>query len=132
MLMLPIESMADITQMSVLLVDDDPFTCDICRIVFQHHALPLEIRVNAAEALDYLKYSVPDVIILDLVLPDLDGYQSLAIIRQLPKGGDCKVVATTAYYTSTTHHEVMRHGFDGYLPKPLSVDGLIPYLKSLL
>lgn len=125
-------SVPEARQISVLLVDDDPFTCDICRLIFDHHELPLAIKTNALEALEYLREHAADIIILDLVLPDIDGYESLDAIRRLPRGGRYKVIATTAYYTPDTYQEVLNRGFDGYLPKPFSANRLIPFLTSLL
>ncbi len=125
-------SVLEIRPMAALLVDDDPFTCDLCRLIFDHHELPLAVKTNTLEALAYLREHAADIIILDLVLPHMDGYDSLDAIRRLPCGVRYKVVATTAYYTLDTYQEVLQRGFDGYLPKPFSVNQLIPFLTSLL
>ncbi len=117
--------------LSVLLVDDDPYVCDICQLIFQHHQLPLVTASNANTALDYLAENIADIIILDLFLPDMDGYRVLDVICQLPQGHQYKVIATTAYYTNDTVQEIIDRGFDGYLPKPLQADGLIDYLYSV-
>mgnify|MGYP001445056603 CR=1 FL=1 len=117
--------------LSVLLVDDDPYVCDICQLIFQHHQLPLTTVNNAVTALEYLSTHGADVIILDLFLPDMDGYRVLDAIRRMPHGPQTKVVATTAYYTNDTGQEIIERGFDGYLPKPLQADTLIRYLQSI-
>lgn len=116
---------------SVLLVDDDPYVCDICQLIFQHHGLPLATVNNASAALDYLAANAADLIILDLFLPDIDGYRVLDAIRQLPEGAAYKVVATTAYYTNDTGQEIIERGFDGYLPKPFQADSFISYLYNV-
>ncbi|MBI5666384.1 MAG: response regulator [Chloroflexi bacterium] len=114
--------------LSVLLVDDDPYVCDIFQLILQHHELPLTTFDNAQQAIQYLQAHSTDIVILDLFLPEMDGYRALDAIRRLPGGRRCKVIATTAYYTQDTGTEVMNRGFDGYLPKPVLPEKLVPYL----
>lgn len=117
--------------LTILLVDDDPYVCDIFQLILQHHRLPLTSFSDAPSALQYLQTHDSDVVILDLFLPEMDGYRALEAIRQLPGGQRCKIVATTAYYTQDTGQEVLKRGFDGYLPKPVVPDKLVPYLYHI-
>ena len=117
--------------LSVLLVDDDPYVRDICELICQHNNIPLTTFNNAMNALEYLEGHTADVIIVDLFLPDVDGYRALKAIRQMPVGRSAKVIATTAYYTHDTGQEVIRRGFDGYLPKPFEAEELVPYLHQI-
>jgi CheY-like chemotaxis protein len=117
--------------LSVLLVDDDQYAGDIFRLIMEHHSVPFVVVENADAALEYLKTRSPDVIMLDLFLPGMDGYRALDAIRNLPHIQDCKIVATTSYYTAATQHEVMQRGFDGYIPKPFVPNELVAYLEKL-
>lgn len=117
--------------LSVLLVDDDPQARDIFQIVMDFHDLPLTVKTDAESALAYLEKNAHDVVVMDIFLPGLDGYQALQRIRNNALVPDCKVIATTAYYTNDTPQEVANRGFDGYLPKPFSPDKLIPYLQEI-
>lgn len=116
---------------SVLLVDDDPYTCDLFRLILEHHGLPFNIFQTPTDALEYLKTQRPDIIVVDLFLPGIDGYRTHDAIRRLPDMADCKIVATTSYYTADTHQEVLRRGFDGYIPKPFTASELVSYLEQL-
>lgn len=116
---------------SVLLVDDDPYACGIFQLVMDHHNLPLTIIHNAEDALNYLEANKPDVVVMDLFLPGLDGYRALERIRKAELAQAAKIVATTAYYTHDTPQEIYQRGFDGYIPKPFVATELVPYLKSL-
>ncbi len=117
---------------SILLVDDDADTRNIFKMVMEHHRLPLKITANAEEALDYLKTNLPEIIILDIFLPGMDGYQTLNRIRRDALAPHARFVATTAYHTADTQHEVLARGFNGYLPKPLNSSMLVSYLQQLI
>jgi CheY-like chemotaxis protein len=119
-------------QMSILLVDDDPHACEVMQLVMRHHKLPLTILGDAESALDYLKSNTPDIVIMDIFLPGIDGYQALRRIRQTSLVPDCRFVATTAYYTNDTEQEITKRGFDGYIPKPFDSSQLITYLESIV
>jgi len=117
---------------SVLLVDDDPYTCDLFKLILEHHGLPFSIFQTSADALEYLKTQRPDIIVVDLFLPGIDGYRTLDAIRRLPQLAHSKIVATTSYYTADTQQEVLRRGFDGYIPKPFEASQLVAYLERIV
>lgn len=118
--------------LSVLLIDDDPDACAIFKLVMDHHQMPLQVANNAHAALDYLQTNHPDVVVIDIFLPDTDGYQTLNQIRKKVPVSACRFVATTAYYTNDTPQEVLSGGFDGYIPKPFDATKLVPYLQSIV
>lgn len=119
-------------EMSVLLVDDDPHVCAIFELVMKHHKLPLKIMGDAESALSYLMSNTPDVVVMDIFLPGIDGYQALERIRKNALAPGCRIVATTAYHTNDTQQEVVKRGFDGYLEKPFAADTIVPYLQSVV
>jgi CheY-like chemotaxis protein len=118
--------------MSVLLVDDDPHVCEVFRLVMKHHRIPLTVLGDAETAIDYLKDNSHDVVVMDIFLPGMDGYQALKRIRQSAMVRDCRVIATTAYYTNDTEEETRTRGFDGYMPKPINSNELVSYLQSVV
>lgn len=122
----------DKAPISVLLVDDDPHMRNIFELVMTYHQLPVEIVPDAEAAIAYLTQHVADIVVIDLFLPGLDGYQALKQIRTTALDPHCKIIATTAYYTNDTQQEVIRRGFDGYLPKPFEAVKLVAYLESIV
>lgn len=117
--------------LSVLLVDDDPYSQEVFELVMAHHNLPHTVVDDAETALDYLQNNTPDVVVMDIFLPGLDGYQALDRIRRIAGISGCRVIATTAYYTRDTQQEVLNRGFDGYVAKPFDKD-LVNYLQTIL
>lgn len=116
----------------VMLVDDDPSACDVFRLVMKHYDYPILIAGDAETAMDYLQNYQPDVIVLDIFLPGLDGYQALKQIKREALAPTSRMVATTAYYTSDTEQEALRQGFDGYLAKPIDPNALINFLQDVV
>ena len=119
------------TPQSILLVDDDPHSQAVFELVMQHYNLPFTVVDDAETALEFLETNTPDVVLMDIFLPGLDGYQALDRIRRMSRVSACRVIATTAYYTHDTEQEVLRRGFDGYVAKPFDKN-LIYYLQHIL
>ncbi len=117
---------------SVVLVDDDRYLCDLFRLIMNHYHWQITVFQMADDAIAYLQTQQPDFIILDLMLPKLSGWQALEKIRDLRPNLSSKCIATTAYYSYGTEQEVMNHGFDGLLCKPIEAAKLIDYLSSIL
>lgn len=117
--------------LSVLLVDDDPHSQAVFELVMQHFKLPFSVVEDAETALSFLEKNSPDIVLMDIFLPGLDGYQALDRIRRRALAPRSRIIATTAYYTHDTEQEVLQRGFDGYVPKPFD-KGLVSYLKSLV
>jgi CheY-like chemotaxis protein len=116
---------------SVLLVDDDQHTGNMFQMVMDHYHLPLTIAPDAESAIMYLGSHSPDVIVLDIFLPGIDGFQAFQRIRKDALAPQATLIATTAYYTDDTQNEIMAWGFAGYLPKPLNPSTLIPSLQEI-
>lgn len=117
---------------SVLLVDDNRETQDIVRLIMDHHGCPLTIASNAEAALEQLQTNIPDAILLDILLPDMNGYETLHAIRNAHLPHMPKVIAITGNYTDETPTVMKMRGFDGYLPKPLVPTEVVPYLRALI
>jgi CheY-like chemotaxis protein len=120
------------TPLSVLLVDDDEDARNVFKMIVEHHNLQLAIAEDAEAAFHHLADHTPDVIVMDIFLPGVDGYQAFNYIRKHALAPTCAVVATTAYYTTDTQREVASWGFNGYLPKPFDSATLVPYLEEVV
>ncbi len=119
-------------RLCVLLVDDDSDMHNLFQMVMDHYDHQLVIVRDAEQAINYLKANTPDVIVMDIFLPGIDGVQALQHIRKNALAPDCSVVATTAYYTSDTQADILAQGFSGYLPKPLNPSTLVSYLEGII
>jgi CheY-like chemotaxis protein len=112
---------------SVLLIDDDDTTGNIFEMILTHKHWILTVMKDGLSGIDYLKThpDKPDAIVIDIFLPGLDGYQTLKEIRT-------RCIATTSYYTVDTPTQLLRHGFNGFLPKPIDPKTLISTVEKLV
>lgn len=116
----------------ILLIDDDLSTHGLFEDVLDYLGMELQIAVDQQSALEILARTTPDAILLDIFLPDTDGYKLLERIRALPTLNKCPVVATTGYYTTDTENIIMAHGFDALLLKPYGPEQIVQTLSEIV
>jgi len=117
----------------VLVVDDVPeirtTLVALLRLVGAHGIAV----ASAAAALEALEREGPDVLLVDISMPDEDGYSLIRKIRALPpdRGGDVPAAAFTGWDADAVVDPLAQAGFDLYLPKPVSLEGLIHAIAIL-
>lgn len=107
----------------ILVVDDQE---EICRLLAESLTLEgfkVAMARSGSEALARVEQEPPDLIILDLVMPEMDGLETLRRIRE--RVGDVKVVVLTAYGTAQRAREAMSLGVREFLGKPFDLDRLL-------
>ena len=117
--------------MQILLAEDLDDTREMMRALLEMkgHSV-LEAR-NGREAVDLAKESMPDLILMDLNMPFLDGIAAIRIIRDDPIIGSTPIVALSARAGSTWREEAMAAGCDALLSKPLSFEDLDSVLQRV-
>lgn len=117
---------------TILVIEDDPSFLDLLRL----HLLSANHSVNAAEnpeqGLHSLLENPPDLILLDLDLPYLSGFEVLEALRGDPASHNIPVIIVTARSDDETHSRCKRTGVDGFLTKPLRSDRLIDVVGKVL
>ena len=116
----------------LLVVDDDLFNASLIRSIMEYYGIAVESAKDGIEGLDKLEQGDFNVIMLDLSMPNLDGWDMLKEIRKNPKLAHIPVIAFTAHAMQGDRDRVMEAGFDGYIPKPIRVARLLPELKEIL
>ena len=114
-----------------LLVDDDRDTCNLFQMVMEHNGKSFAIANDGDTALEMLAAGAPQIIIIDIVMPGLDGYQTIHRIETNQLAPRALKIATTAYHTEETQKQAAEWGFNGFLPKPFSPTELMNYLNTL-
>ena len=108
----------------ILLVEDEKSTSDLVKAFLERHNFEVVVAFDGEEALAKLK-KTPDLIILDLMLPKLDGREVLQKIRVNPKTRDIPVICFTARTESQSIFEAMEEGSFDYLIKPVDNNELL-------
>jgi two-component system KDP operon response regulator KdpE len=102
----------------ILIVDDDESTLDLLSIQLKTEGYQVQTAANGADALDLIDHQLPDLILLDLLMPDIDG---LAICRRVRRFSDVPIVVLSAVGLEEKKVEALDLGADDYLTKPIGV-----------
>jgi DNA-binding response OmpR family regulator len=103
--------------MKVLIVEDDPFLSEMYTTKLTQEKFEVEVAVDGKEALKKVKEIKPDLILLDIVLPKMDGFDVLAKIKSEPELKNCKVVALTNLGQREEVEKGFELGADDYIVK---------------
>lgn len=117
---------------TVLIIEDNPDHVSIASRVLSASGYEVLTASDAETGLQMATAYHPDMIMLDLGLPDLDGQTLLGQIRRVPKLDDVPVVAVTAWPFETGSRMAEAYGFDGYISKPLNFKTLGEQVASFL
>ena len=118
----------------ILVVDDEADSCELLRAVLEKCGSKVATVTSAAEALEFIKETLPDVLISDIGMPIEDGYSLIAKVRALPaeQGGQIPAAALTAYAAPTDGQRIIRSGFQIHLAKPIETTSLLSAIASLV
>jgi CheY-like chemotaxis protein len=122
----------DVSLWKVLVVEDTDDDLTMVSKILSYHGAQVYVARNGEQCLDVLDEIQPHLVMMDLGLPGLDGWQTLAAIRSDARIAHIPVVAATAYYAAETSDEALAAGFDAYFEKPLNPRSLIQDLAHLL
>lgn len=116
----------------VLIVEDNNLNLRLFSEILRCEGFAIDTATNGPEAVAQAQRLVPDLILLDIQLPGLSGFEVLDQLRALPSLDAVPVVAVTAFASETDQRRVRAHGFDGYLSKPVQGDALIRTVRAHL
>jgi CheY-like chemotaxis protein len=124
----------DLSGISVLAVDDEPDARDLLTTLLQAYGAQVQTLASAAEVLEQLASFHPHVLISDIGMPGMDGYQLIRQIRRLPAeaGGQVPAIALTAYARQDDSHYALSCGFQRHIAKPLDPAMLASSIMELL
>ena len=114
---------------SILIVDDDEKLCALLRSYFEEERFVVYIAHDGLEALNILRNQKPQIMLLDLMMPGMDGFETLEEIR---KEYSLPILMFTSKNDSISKVRGLRAGADDYLTKPFDMDELIARIASLI
>jgi len=121
----------------ILVVDDEPDFCSIVQGNLEKEGFAVEVAYDGAQGLEKVKANPPDAIVLDVMMPEMDGYAVCKELKSDETLADIPVLMLTAvasHVSSTrySHYDGMSMEADDYLPKPASAEEISESLKGLL
>ncbi|NER34399.1 MAG: response regulator transcription factor [Oscillatoria sp. SIO1A7] len=116
----------------LLLVDDEPGLREAVQAYLEDSEYKVQVASNATEGWELLETTLPDLLITDVMMPQIDGYQFLKQVREDPRFKALPVVFLTAKGMTTDRIQGYQAGVDAYLSKPFDPDELVAIVNNLL
>jgi DNA-binding NarL/FixJ family response regulator len=116
----------------LLLVDDEPGVRESVQAYLEDSGYQVQVASNAKDAWDWLQHNQPDLVISDLMMPQVDGYQFLKQLREDPKFVAMPVVFLTARGMKSDRITGYQAGCDAYISKPFDPEELIAIVQNVL
>ena len=127
-----ITQLASLEGSRVLLVEDERDSADFLRQILEGYGATVVVALSGQEALESLRTGRPDILISDIGLPEMDGYQLLVRIRQLDAkdGGAIPAIALTAFAGPDDRRRALRAGYQAHLAKPVDAGDVLATVAS--
>jgi len=117
---------------SILIVDDEIQNIELAEIILKKEGYTLYFALNAKEAFEVVEKHSIDVIVLDLMLPDIDGFEILQTLKAEEKNSHIKVIVVSALHDEESISKATLLGANGYLTKPYDIISLKSRVKEML
>jgi CheY-like chemotaxis protein len=129
----PMPMPATLAGMRVLVVDDDPDARELAEHVLRDHGAEVATAGAVGEAIELLHGALPDVLVSDISMPEVDGYELIERVRRLAGPvSRVRAVALTAFARSEDRARALAAGYDAHLAKPVDSRHLIATIGSLV
>jgi len=122
----------DSRPLRILAVDDDPDERDLLRAILEGNGYEVEVAANGFEAGLLVGAFKPDAVVMDLMMPAMDGFAAIAALRKREETADTPVIACTGLSDPASRQKVISAGFDGHVVKPYPHEELLGLLSRLL
>jgi CheY-like chemotaxis protein len=116
----------------ILVAEDNVPNRELMREILESRGHEVIEACDGQEALDKLEQTSPDLVLLDIQMPVLDGYAVLRSMRGNARFAALRVLAVTAFAMQGNREQVLAAGFDGYLSKPINISLLTKALQAFL
>lgn len=117
---------------SVLVVDDEPMARTLLRLMLVRAGFDVVEAEDGFDALDKLKDGSPDVMILDVMMPGIDGFVVCETVRSTPRTSDLPIIMLSAKTDLESVNKGLELGADKYLTKPISPEELTRQVRDVL
>ncbi|GAB5098141.1 hybrid sensor histidine kinase/response regulator [Caballeronia sp. HLA56] len=117
--------------LDIIVVDDSVDTADALALYYEMSGHTVRTAYRARDALSMVQQRIPDVLLSDIGLPEIDGYALVRKLRALPSGGDMYVLAVTGYGSMHDRQAALAAGFDEHFSKPIDLVQLDAKLQDI-
>ncbi len=116
----------------VLLVEDNEINRELATEILKRNQLVVDTAIHGQDALEKLKQRDYDLVLMDIQMPIMDGYETTWAIRKQLKRGNLPIIALTASTSSVVREKCMRAGMDDYISKPIDIHELMEKIDKII
>ena len=116
----------------ILIVEDDELNRDSLRRLLRRRGFEIVLAVDGSEGVAVARAEAPDLILMDMSLPGLDGWEATRRLKGDPETRAIPIIALTAHAMASDRDKALAAGCDDYDTKPIDLDRLLPKIGALL
>jgi CheY-like chemotaxis protein len=116
----------------ILVVDENELNLKLLRDVLEYAGYDVRVARTGEDGIALAVSEPPDLVLMELRLPGIDGVEALRRLRESPRTADIPVVAVTAQVRKQDRERALRAGFDGYVVKPITVRAFPAQVRGFL
>jgi CheY-like chemotaxis protein len=124
--------MTNLQEWRVLIVEDEADSSEVVQGILEFHKIQSWWAGTAEEALEMMEEVAPNLLVVDLALPGMDGWGLLKRLRQDAATAQIPAVAVTAFHSSAVARQAIEAGFAAYFPKPIDTHAFVSELQRVL
>jgi CheY-like chemotaxis protein len=117
---------------TILIVEDNRNNSTLLGDILSFHGYEIAVASDGSEGIDLARKLMPDLILMDIQMPKMDGMTAGAILKGNPETRGLKIIALTSFAMRGDKEKFIAAGFDGYLSKPISTRELPDMVKKWL
>lgn len=117
---------------SILIIEDNPDNLDMLKRRLEKRGYSVMSESNGLQGLRIAQTENPDLVLLDLNLPELDGWKVVETLKSADETKSIPVIAVTAFCSPGDREQALKAGCDEYTRKPVSLDDLLPKIEQFL
>ncbi len=114
----------------MLVIEDDAEQCEIYSKLLYYNGFEVDCAANAEDGLALVDTRLPDIILVDVILPGMDGLLATSVLKNTPATADIPVITFSAYDVPLS--AIRRSGADDFLRKPLLGDAMVRAIRRLI
>ncbi|EKD42646.1 MAG: Sensor protein [uncultured bacterium] len=124
--------MAQINQKTILIVEDEYFLAETIKVRLEYMGFAVLLAENGQQALDMMPLQKIDLVLMDIIMPVLDGLKAIRMLREREKYKNLPIIVLTAKARESDREDSMKAGASAYLSKPFEMEDLMQLLRQFI
>ncbi len=116
--------------MKILIAEDNEKNGKLMRVILEKAGYNAIEAENGEDVICLAKKIIPDLILMDIQMPVMDGIEAIKVLKTDPETRDIPVIALTSYAMAGDRERLLNESFNGYIPKPINVKRFIETIKK--